>query len=329
MVRVTLNNGKHVDCTPDHRFIARDGSEVHAEDMRPGDPLMPLHRDESAPHECLVVSVERLEVREDTADITVESISGSHVFALDIGVYVHNSEGRGSKVETLPGGDATGEITDLTFFAKKLARGLRIPPAYLSLGSDDGNIAFNDGKLGQALIQEFRFSKYCMRLQALMAPIFDREFKRFLREGGIEIESSLFELAFNPPQNFTKYRQIELDSQQVQIYTQVQDNRRLSERFKLKRFLNLSEEELIENETLWKEENASKMKRATGSTAAETDVTTDLSSVGIRTPSDMGMDMGPPPDEMAPSDMGAPPPDGGTPPSPDAAGGVQINKPPT
>ena len=288
-----------------------------------------------------IVRIEEVAEILDVGTVTIDAQErwhGHHTFATSAGIFVKNSivedyffaqgsEGRGSKVETLPGGDATGEITDLTFFAKKLARGLRIPPAYLSLGSDDGNIAFNDGKLGQALIQEFRFSKYCMRLQALMAPIFDREFKRFLREGGIEIESSLFELAFNPPQNFTKYRQIELDSQQVQIYTQVQDNRRLAERFKLKRFLNLSEEELIENETLWKEENASKMKRATGSSAAETDVTTDLSSVGIRPPSDM--DMGPPPDEMSPGDMNAPPPDGGAPPPPpDAAGGVQINKTP-
>ena len=73
-----------------------------------------------------VVSVELLPYREDTGDITIESPSGSHVFALAAGVYVHNSsDGRGSKVETLPGGEQTGEITDLMFFSRKLARGLR------------------------------------------------------------------------------------------------------------------------------------------------------------------------------------------------------------
>ena len=41
------------------------------------------------------------------------------------------ARGRGSKVETLPGGDSLGEIGDLTYFTKKMARGLRIPTSYL------------------------------------------------------------------------------------------------------------------------------------------------------------------------------------------------------
>lgn len=262
-----------------------------------------------------VVGIEVLPFREDTGDITVESASGSHVFAVAAGIYVHNSsEGRGSSVETLPGGDNLGEIGDLTFFTRKMARGLRIPSSYLSLGNEEPTLPYSDGKLGTALIQEFRFNKYCMRLQTLLAPVFDKEFKHFLREKGIEIENSLFELQFNPPQNFAKYRQIELDSQQVGVYQQVSENKKLSERFKLKRFLNLTEDELIENEKLWAEENAAKLKRTTGSTPAETNAgETDLSAVGIRPGDDFGMDM-PPMD--AEGDLGGdmgdmPPPEGG------------------
>lgn len=192
-------------------------------------------------------------------------------------------EGRGSSVETLPGGEQTGEIGDLQFFDKKLQAGLRIPSAYMPGGEAD--MSYNDGKLGSAMIQEYMFNKYCMRMQSLLAPTFDREFKHFLKENGIQIEDGLFELMFNPPQNFTKYRQIELDSQQMGVYTQVADNKRLSERFKLKRFLNLTEEEILENERLWAEENPGKVKAATGSTemngggASGAD---GLGSVGIR-----------------------------------------------
>jgi hypothetical protein len=276
-----------------------------------------------------VISVELLPYREDTGDITVESESDSHVFALAAGVYVHNSaEGRGSKVETLPGGDNLGEIGDLTFFTKKMARGLRIPSSYLSLGDDDGSggASYNDGKLGAAVIQEFRFNKYCMRLQSLLAPVFDKDFKRFLKANGIEIESSLFELKFNPPQNFTKYRQIELDTQQVGVYQQVADNKKLSERFKLKRFLNLSEDEILENERQWAEENAAKLKKAVGSTPAESEPEGDLSSVGIRMP-DAEMDMGdmeapPEGEEGGEAPGGAQSADaGGAPPPPPPAGG--------
>lgn len=245
------------------------------------------------------------------------------------------SEGRGSKVETLPGGELVGEIGDLLFFSKKLARGLRIPPSYLSLGEEEGNVAFNDGKLGQAMIQEFRFNKYCMRLQALMAPVFDREFKRHLRDQGIEIEPSLFSLQFCPPQNFSSYRQIELDAAQVSVYSQLSENRRLSERFKLKRFLNLTEDELLENERMWAEENSERIKKKTGSTPAETEPTGDLSSVGIR-PGGDDMGLGPMPDDMGmeggpeaggPAGVGGPAPPGGAggaPPPPVGGGGVSV-----
>jgi hypothetical protein len=257
-------------------------------------------------HNHKVVSVQLLTERADTGDITIESPSGSHIFALAAGVYVHNSDGRGSKVETLPGGEQTGEITDLMFFSRKLARGLRVPVSYLNLGEDDAGtgIAFNDGKLGAAMIQEFRFTKYCMRWQSLLAPVFDKDFKRYLVKNGIEMDWGLFELQFTPPQSFTRYRQIELDAQRVQVYQGVSENKKLAERFKLKRFLGLTEDEMLENEKLWSEENSTKLKKKTGSTPAEGEMTDGLSSVGVRP---MGDDMSDMPPDMPEGDLG---PDG-------------------
>lgn len=238
--------------------------------------------------------------------------------------FAQSAEGRGSKVETLAGGDNLGEIGDLSFFTKKMARGLRIPASYLSLGGEEGGggANYNDGKVGVAMIEEFRFNKYCMRLQGALAPKFDKDFKNFLEKNGIEIESSLFELKFNPPQNFAKYRQMEIDAQQVGVYQQIADNKKLSERFKLKRFLNLTEDEILENERMWKEENPEKVKKALGSTPAESEPEGDLSSVGLRMPEEgFGDPMGeePMPDEAEAggdaagqagqaTDAGAPPP---------------------
>ncbi len=282
-----------------------------------------------------IVSVEWLERQEDTGDITVESASNSHLFALSAGVYVHNSDGRGSKVETLPGGDLVGEIGDLSFFTKKLARGLRIPSSYLSIGDDQNAVSFNDGKIGAAMIQEFRFTKYCMRLQSLLAPKFDKDFKLYLRKTGILIDENLFDLQFLPPQNFTKYRQVELDTQQMQVYTQIRDDRSFSKRFIKKRFLNLTEDEILENERLWAEENPRKVEGATGSTAAEDVSDQGLGTVGVRGGMDMGGGMGfdLPPDggeEAPPGPEGAgvppPAPDGEPPPPPPPpAGGAAQN----
>lgn len=44
VVKVTLDNGEEIICTPDHRFMLRDGSYKAAADLTPKDALMPLYR---------------------------------------------------------------------------------------------------------------------------------------------------------------------------------------------------------------------------------------------------------------------------------------------
>ncbi|MCI0341953.1 MAG: DNA topoisomerase (ATP-hydrolyzing) subunit B [Planctomycetales bacterium] len=44
VVKVTLDNGEEIVCTPDHRFMLRDGSYRAVQDLRAGDSLMPLRR---------------------------------------------------------------------------------------------------------------------------------------------------------------------------------------------------------------------------------------------------------------------------------------------
>ena len=170
--------------------------------------------------------------------------------------FAQTAEGRGSKVETLPGGQNLGEIDDLKYFNNKLMKGLRIPSSYLPSTPEDPGSAFTDGRVGTAYIQEFRFTKYCKRLQSMVMPTLDREFKMFLKHRGIEIDSGSFEVQFNEPQNFGKYRQIEIDNQQTSIFTQLQGIPFMSKRFAMKRYLGLDESEIYQNEKLWAEENA-------------------------------------------------------------------------
>ena len=170
--------------------------------------------------------------------------------------FAQTAEGRGSKVETLPGGQNLGEIDDLKYFNNKLMKGLRIPSSYLPSTPEDPGSAFTDGRVGTAYIQEFRFTKYCKRLQDMIMPTLDKEFKMFLKHRGIEIDSGSFELQFNEPQNFGKYRQIEIDNQQTSIFTQLQAVPFMSKRFLMKRYLGLEEDEIYANEKQWAEENA-------------------------------------------------------------------------
>ena len=224
--------------------------------------------------------------------------------------FPQTAEGRGSKVEVLPGGTNLGEIDDLKYFTNKLFRALRIPSSYLPTGPDDGGSNFNDGRVGTAYIQELRFNKYCERLQSLMNDIFDTEFKLYLRNKGINVDSNIFDVKFNPPQNFAAYRQTEMDTARVTTYTTVSAVPFISKRFALKRFLGLTQEEIVENETMWKEENVDD--------DTELSANAELRSVGI-TANGMGADMSslsgatsaPPPEgeaEAAPAAPGTAPP---------------------
>ena len=169
--------------------------------------------------------------------------------------FPQTAEGRGSKVEILQGGQNLGEIDDLKYFTNKLFRALRIPSSYLPTSSDDGGSSFNDGRVGTAYIQELRFNKYCERLQSLLNDTFDVEFKQYLHAKGINIDSNLFDVKFNPPQNFASYRQAEMDTARVNTFNTMVAVPMISKRFALKRFLGLTAEEVAENENLWKEEN--------------------------------------------------------------------------
>jgi hypothetical protein len=104
--------------------------------------------------------------------------------------------------------------------------------------------------------------------------VFDKEFKLWLHHQGVNIDSSLFELKFNNPQNFAAYRQSELDTARVGLFTQLQEVPYLSKRFAMKRYLGMTQEEITENEVLWREERGSALK-------ASTDASGELRSAGI------------------------------------------------
>ena len=190
--------------------------------------------------------------------------------------FPQTAEGRGSKVETLPGGTNLGEIDDLKYFTNKLIRGLRIPSSYLpSAAQDEGQSQFNDGRVGTAYIQELRFNKYCERLQNLLIEVFNQEFKRYLLEKGVNIDIAMFDLLFQPPQNFASYRQSELDNQRIGTFTQIQAIPFISNRYAMKRFLGMSAEELAENERYWREENDENLK------SPPTDAAGEMRGVGV------------------------------------------------
>lgn len=288
-----------------------------------------------------LVSIEWLDKTMDTGTITVdgdEKYHNYHTFLLESGIFTKNSggganvldasysplainedfffpttaDGRGSKVEILPGGQNLGEINDLIYFNNKLMRGLRIPSSYLPTGPEDGTKTYDNGRVGTALIQEWRFNQYCKRLQGLVVDNLDKEFKMFLRWRGFNIDSTLFKLFFNEPQNFAANNQAELDNVRISTFTQLEALPYMSKRFLIKRYLGLTETEMSENERLWEQEQNIENKD-------ESDEDISMRSAGI-SPGGMQTDL----DAFGglEGEMGAGGEVPGTPGTPGAAGGA-------
>ena len=206
-----------------------------------------------------VVGIEWLSEKTDTGTITVDGhhkLHDYHNFAISAGIWVKNSmnedfffaqrpEGKGSRVEVLPGGQGLGELADLEYFQWKVFRGLRIPLSFMREGQDGAVI--NDGQVGVAYIQELRFALFVKRLQRYIARVMDKEFKRYLHASGINIDTSIFNLKMPDPENFGIYRQQKLDSELLNTMSSASSITWLSGRFAGKKYLQLTDEEGIEN----------------------------------------------------------------------------------
>lgn len=92
LVEVFLDNGTSVKCTPEHRFMLRDGSYKEAYKLKEQTTIMSFCDNDNiiyADGIYKVVSVKMLDYVEDVYDLT---ISKNHNFALSCGVFVHNSK---------------------------------------------------------------------------------------------------------------------------------------------------------------------------------------------------------------------------------------------
>lgn len=167
--------------------------------------------------------------------------------------FAQTADGRGNKIDTLPGGENLGEIGDLNYFQNKFLQGLRIPSSYMR-GSNDTGSQVSDGKVGVAYIEELRFASYVKRLQQNISPVFDQHFKAYLKSAGLVVDPDVFRLALVDPQNFDIYRRAEVDEKLIGNYNTIKDDETISTRTKQRLFLGWSEDDIQANEIQLKQE---------------------------------------------------------------------------
>lgn len=93
--------------------------------------------------------------------------------------------GRGTKIDTLPDGEANNRLEDLAYFQKKLLKALGVPISRLE---PDANIIFGGNGGGEISRDEWKFSKFVSRLRRRYSVLFSELLRRQLRLKNIVTE---------------------------------------------------------------------------------------------------------------------------------------------
>ena len=73
----------------------------------------------------------------------------------------------------------------------------------------------------------------------------DKEFKLFMKNKGVSIDASLFDLKFVEPQSFSQYKEIEIHAARASVFSGLEGTSYLSRRFMMEKYLGLTEDEIL------------------------------------------------------------------------------------
>ena len=185
----------------------------------------------------------------NTIDVAYNSIPMNEDYFLPV-----DADGIQPKIEKLPGGQNLGEINDLVYWENLLIRGLKVPQSWIPYGPTDGQRTVPTNT-SNTYVQELRFFKYCSRIQDIISPEYDLDFKIYLKHKGINVDENSFNLTFNEPSNITELTEEEIRKSRLDAFSSAIHNPYISKRFALKYYLKLTEDEFNENQRLLMEEN--------------------------------------------------------------------------
>lgn len=182
LVEVTLDNEEVIRCTPDHKFVMRDGSKKKAEDLQCDEELAAYFIDDNCVISFETRTVEYVCSPKEHTVVGTLTIDEDHIhhdfhnFALASGIFVMNSGGSGTDVQTLAGQTNQGAQEDLEYFQKKLFRSLNVP--LQRLVQETG---FSIGRASEITREEVKFAKLVNRLRRKFSSLFVQALRIQLR----------------------------------------------------------------------------------------------------------------------------------------------------
>jgi len=154
--------------------------------------------------------------------------------------------GKGTSIETLPGGQNLGEMEDVKYFQKKLYRSLNIPISRME--ADNG---FNMGRASEISRDELKFAKFITRLRMKFSEMFLNLMRVQLLAKGImnqedwESISQNIRFDFSSDSYFAESKNIEMLKERLSILRDVGDfsGKFFSEKWIRKTILQMTEQE--------------------------------------------------------------------------------------
>jgi hypothetical protein len=169
--------------------------------------------------------------------------------------------GRGTQIDTLPGGQNLGEIADIEYFQRKLYESLYVPVSRLQQQS-----GLNFGRAAEINRDELKFTKFVNKLRRQFTKIFNDLLRSQLLLKGIVTEEDWDDMYQDIKYNFAQdayyaeSKEQEIIRSRVDLATQLQqiDGTYVSKSYIQKKIMKMSDEEIseIEQENSEKENNS-------------------------------------------------------------------------
>lgn len=181
--------------------------------------------------------------------------------------WLPSQDGRGSTVDTLPGGENLGQVEDVLYFLKKLYRALRIP--FSRMEQDTG---FSLGDTSDITREEVRFNKMVQKFVNRFADVFLQIYMSHLQLKGYADEYGVnekdFQVKLYSNNLFEDFLETNILSQRAENFERFieyaegdEENPPLFDKVWLaKRFLKFSVEDMVENDEYIKIAKQKKLK---------------------------------------------------------------------
>ena len=165
--------------------------------------------------------------------------------------------GRGTQIETLPGGSNLGEIDDIVYFQRKLYRSLNVPISRLE--AENG---FSMGRASEITRDELKFTKFVQRIRKKFTPLFTDLLKtNLLLKGVISPEDwprmqEHIQYDFMEDGHFAELKDAELLNDRIQTLDSIQSyiGTFFSKEYVLRKVLNMTDAEIEEMRVQMKKE---------------------------------------------------------------------------